>query len=94
MARAIRNWLLRQLNSRNVMDGVTLTTKLAVEELGAKTVAGELRRVAKHLEKTGNVPGWKFPQPVKNRRQNRDAGDLTRPKQDAHSRGRVEPSTA
>jgi len=61
VARAIRNWLLRQLNSKNVLDGVTVTVKLAVEELGAKSVASELRRIAKHLEKTGNVPGWRFP---------------------------------
>jgi hypothetical protein len=61
VARAIRNWLLRQLNSKNVLDGVTVTVKLAVEELGAKAVAGELRRISKHLEKTGNVPGWRFP---------------------------------
>ena len=61
MARAIRNWLLRQLNSKNVLDGVTVTVKVAVEELGATTVASELRRIAKHLEKTGNVPGWRFP---------------------------------
>jgi len=43
------------------MDGVTVTIKVAVEELGARTVACELRRIAKHLEKTGNVPGWRFP---------------------------------
>ena len=61
MARAIRNWLLRQLNSKNVLDGVTVIIKVAVEELGARTVASELRRIAKHLEKTGNVPGWRFP---------------------------------
>ena len=62
MARAIRNWLLRQLNSKDVLDGVTVTVKLAVEEIGAKTVASELRRIAKQLEKTGKVPGWRFPQ--------------------------------
>jgi hypothetical protein len=61
LARAIRNWLLRQLNSKNVLDGVTVTVKVAVEELGARTVASELRRIAKHLEKTGNMPGWRFP---------------------------------
>jgi len=61
LERAIRNWLLRQLNSKNVLDGVTVTVKVAVEELGARTVASELRRIAKHLEKTGNMPGWRFP---------------------------------
>jgi hypothetical protein len=50
-----------KLNSKNVLDGVTVTVKVAVEELGARTVACELRRIAKHLEKTGNVPGWRFP---------------------------------
>jgi len=65
LARAIRNWLLRQLNSKNVLDGVTVTVKVAVEELGARTVASELRRIAKHLEKTGNVPGWRFPKRIR-----------------------------
>jgi len=65
MARAIRNWLLRQLNSKNVLDGVTVTVKVAVEELGAKNVATELRRITKQLEKTGRVQGWKFPQRVR-----------------------------
>jgi hypothetical protein len=61
MAKVIRNWLLRQLNSNDVLDGVSVTVKLAVEELGAKTVAEELRRIARQLEGSGNFAGWQFP---------------------------------
>ena len=76
MARAIRNWLLRQLNSKDVLDGVTVTVKVAVEELGSKTVAAELRRIAKQLESTGNVKGWRFPQPLR---------EIAPREQDSHS---------
>jgi hypothetical protein len=45
------------LNSKNVLDVVTLTVKLAVEEFGARSVAGELRRIARQLENTGSPVG-------------------------------------
>jgi len=64
MARLIRDWLLRQLNSRDVLDGVSVTIRLAVAELGPAKVAQELRRMTKQLDRTGNVTGWNFPRTV------------------------------
>ena len=49
------------MNAKNVLDGIAVIVKLAVSETGPKTVIRELRRLADHLERTGDVPGWKFP---------------------------------
>jgi hypothetical protein len=57
---AIRNWLLKQMNARDSLDGVTVTVKLAVCEFGAKRVARELRSMAAKLEMRGTLPGWNF----------------------------------
>jgi hypothetical protein len=61
LALSIRNWLLRQLNANDALDGVTVTVKMAVTDHGPKMVAKELRRLADYLERTGEVPGWNFP---------------------------------
>jgi len=61
VARSVRNWLLRQLNAKDPLDGIVVTVKLALIELGTKTVAKELRRLADCLERTGRLPGWNFP---------------------------------
>ncbi len=61
MADAIRKWLIQQLHANNSLDGVAVIVKLAVTEFGSKAVARELRQLARCLEKTGEVPGWKFP---------------------------------
>ncbi|MGE5204745.1 MAG: hypothetical protein ACM3PW_03955, partial [Chlamydiota bacterium] len=58
---SIKHWLLRQLNANDSLDGVAVTVKLAVAEYGPKPVARELRKFADSLERTGEVPGWKFP---------------------------------
>ncbi len=60
MRLAIQNWLLKQMNARDSLDGVTVTVKLAVSEFGAKRVARELRSMAANLECRGMLPGWKF----------------------------------
>lgn len=60
MRLAIRNWLLKQMNARDSLDGVTVTVKLAVCEFGPKRVARELRSMAEKLEGRGKLPGWKF----------------------------------
>ncbi|MGZ4818437.1 MAG: hypothetical protein ACXVZJ_07420 [Terriglobales bacterium] len=60
MRLAIRNWLLKQMNARDSLDGVTVTVKLAVCEFGAKRVARELRSMATKLEGRGTLPGWSF----------------------------------
>jgi len=57
---AIRDWLLKQMNARDSLDGVTVTVKLAVCEFGPKRVARELRAMANKLEDRGSLPGWKF----------------------------------
>ena len=64
MALSIKHWLLRQLNANDSLDGVAVTVKLAVAEYGPKAVARELRKFADNLERTGEVPGWKFPAPA------------------------------
>ncbi|HLK34593.1 MAG TPA: hypothetical protein VKT29_15975 [Terriglobales bacterium] len=64
MALSIKHWLLRQLNANDSLDGVAVTVKLAVTEYGPKPVARELRKFADSLERTGEVPGWKFPAPI------------------------------
>ena len=61
VAPSVRNWLLRQLNAKDSLDGIVVTVKLAIIELGTKTVAKELRRLADCLERTGHLPGWNFP---------------------------------
>jgi hypothetical protein len=58
---AIRRWLLKQLNTRDTLDAVVLTVKLAVSEKGNKKVVRELRQMADSLEKTGSIQGWSFP---------------------------------
>ncbi|HKU20823.1 MAG TPA: hypothetical protein VJQ50_07390 [Terriglobales bacterium] len=63
VALSIKHWLLRQLNANDSLDGVAVTVKLAVTEYGPKPVARELRKFADILERTGEVPGWKFPAP-------------------------------
>jgi hypothetical protein len=57
----IRDWILKQMNARDAMDGVAVVVKLAVQEFGPKKVASELRRLAARLEHYGDLPGWKFP---------------------------------
>ena len=57
MALQIRNWLLKQMNARDSMDGVIVTVKVAVAEFGPKPVARTLRRLADSLERTGALPG-------------------------------------
>jgi hypothetical protein len=64
----LRNWLLKQMNARDTLDGVALTVKLAVTEFGTKRVARELRSWAEYLEQKGNVPGWHFPSSADRRR--------------------------
>ena len=61
MADAIREWLLQQLHASDTLQGVAVVVKVAVAEFGSKPVAQELRKIARHLERTGEVPGWKFP---------------------------------
>jgi hypothetical protein len=58
---AIRRWLLKQLNTKDTLDAVALTVRLAVSDKGNKRVAKELRQMADSLEKTGNIQGWSFP---------------------------------
>ncbi len=60
MRLAIRDWLLKQMNARDSLDGVTVTVKLAVCEFGPKRVARELRAMANKLEVRGSLPGWNF----------------------------------
>jgi hypothetical protein len=57
---AIRDWLLKQMNARDSLDGVTVTVKLAVTEFGPKRVARELRSMAASLDRRGMLPGWNF----------------------------------
>jgi hypothetical protein len=57
VALQIRNWLLRQMNARDSMDGVIVTVKVAVAEFGPKQVAQRLRHLADSLERTGALPG-------------------------------------
>jgi hypothetical protein len=59
---AIRDWLLKQMNARDTLDGVVVTVKLAVTEFGSKRVAQELHVLAEYLERTGRLPGWDFAQ--------------------------------
>ena len=61
MAESLKSWLLHQMNAKDALDGVAVTVKLAVSEFGSRSVARELRRLADCLERTGDVPGWKFP---------------------------------
>jgi hypothetical protein len=61
VADAIRKWLTQQLHANNSLDGVAVIVKLAVTEFGSKAVARQLRQLARCLEQTGEVPGWKFP---------------------------------
>jgi hypothetical protein len=61
VADAIREWLLQQLHASDTLQGVAVVIKVAVAEFGSKPVAQELRKIARHLERTGEVPGWKFP---------------------------------
>lgn len=61
MPDAIREWLLQQLHANNTLEGVAVVVKVAVSEFGSKPVAQELRKIARHLERTGEMPGWKFP---------------------------------
>ena len=60
MRLAIRDWLLKQMNARDSLDGLTVTVKLAVTEFGPKRVARELRTMAKVLECRGGLPGLNF----------------------------------
>jgi hypothetical protein len=57
---AIRDWLLKQMNARDSLDGVSVTVKLAVTEFGPKRVARELRSMAASLDRRGMLPGWNF----------------------------------
>jgi hypothetical protein len=61
VANAIRKWLTKQLHANNSLEGVAVVVKLAVTEFGSKAVARELRQLARSLEQTGEIPGWKFP---------------------------------
>jgi hypothetical protein len=61
VAESLKSWLLNQMNTKDALDGVAVTVKLAVSELGSRSVARELRRLADSLERTGDIPGWKFP---------------------------------
>lgn len=60
MRLAIRDWLLKQMNARDSIDGLTVTVKLAVTEFGPKRVARELRSMAASLERRGGLPGLNF----------------------------------
>lgn len=60
MRLAIRDWLLKQMNARDSLDGLTVTVKLAVTEFGPKRVARELRSMAASLECRGGLPGLNF----------------------------------
>jgi len=64
----LRNWLLKQMNARDSLDGVSVTVKLAVTQFGTKRVAHELRSWAAYLERAGTVPGWRFPTSTDRRR--------------------------
>jgi len=68
VALQIGQWLLKKMNARDALDGVAVTVKLAVNQFGSKTVADELRYLAEYLERTGEVPGWKFPSELEDRR--------------------------
>ncbi|MGZ4813108.1 MAG: hypothetical protein ACXVZI_10100 [Terriglobales bacterium] len=60
MRLAIRDWLLKQMNARDSLDGITVTVKLSVTEFGPKRVARELRSMAASLDRRGMLPGWNF----------------------------------
>jgi len=80
VALSIKHWLLRQLNANDSLDGVAVTVKLAVTEYGPKPVARELRKFADLLERTGEVPGWKFPAaPPRLKRSRSQAADAVQP---------------
>ncbi|HJT01672.1 MAG TPA: hypothetical protein VJ756_21440 [Terriglobales bacterium] len=80
MALSIKHWLLRQLNANDSLDGVAVTVKLAVTEYGPKPVARELRKFADSLERTGEVPGWKFPAPTPRLKRSRNQpADVVQP---------------
>jgi hypothetical protein len=52
---SLMNWIWRQLNARDALDGMAVVIGAAVEDLGAKRVAQELRRLADYLERTGST---------------------------------------
>ena len=52
---SVMNWIWRQLNARDALDGMAVVIGAAVEDLGAKRVAQELRRLADYLERTGST---------------------------------------
>jgi hypothetical protein len=60
VALELRNWLLKQMNARDSLDGVVVTVKVAVAEFGPKQVAQRLRSLADSLERNGELPGLKL----------------------------------
>jgi hypothetical protein len=51
----LTNWIWKQLNARDAVDGMAVVISAAVQELGTKRVAQELRKLAEYLERTGSV---------------------------------------
>ncbi len=51
----LMDWIWKQLNARDALDGMAVVIGAAVQELGAKRVAQELRRLADYLERTGST---------------------------------------
>ncbi len=47
--------LRKQLNARDAVDAMAIVISAAVQELGTKRVAQELRKLADYLERTGSV---------------------------------------
>lgn len=52
---SLMDWIWKQLNARDALDGMAVVIGAAVHDLGAKRVAEELRRLADYLERTGST---------------------------------------
>ncbi len=51
----LTSWIWKQLNARDAVDAMAVVINAAVQDLGAKRVAQELRRLASYLERSGSV---------------------------------------
>jgi hypothetical protein len=49
------NWIWKQLNARDAVDAMAVVVSAAVQDLGTKRVAEELRKLAGYLERTGSA---------------------------------------
>jgi len=61
MGVAIRSWFLKQLHTKDTLDALAVSVKIAVSDKGRKKVAKELRLMADCLDKAGSVRGWSIP---------------------------------